>query len=120
MSNLKHVIFTSLAGIGLTSTLAVLGLTFSGYASAAELADLGLEHEVNACVAEVRNHADFEDAVRVRHDVVAIERRIVGYTMNITTSVYGEADGEAIRAYATTCIVNGNNKPLKFTIAKVS
>ena len=120
MSNLKHVIYSSLAGIGLTSTLAVLGLTFSSYASAADLADIGLEHEVNACVAEVRDHADFADAVRVRHDVVAIERRTVGYTMNITTSVYSDTDGEAIREYATTCIVNGNNKPLKFSIAKVS
>ncbi len=120
MRNLKHVIFSSLAGIGLASTLAVLGLTFSGYARAADLADIGLEHEVNACVAEVRDHADFANAVRVRHDVVAIERRIVGYTMNITTSVYGNADSEAIREYVTTCIVNGNNKPLKFTIAKVS
>ncbi len=120
MSNRKHVIYTSLAGIGLTSTLAVLGLTFIGYsASAADLADIGLEHEVNACVAEVRNQADFADATRVRHDVVAIERRIVGYTLNISTSVYGEAGDEAIRSYAATCIVNGNNKPLKFTISKV-
>lgn len=120
MSKLKHVIIGTLTAIVLASTLAVLGLTFVGYAaSAADLADIGLEHEVNACVAEVRDHADFADAVRVRHDVVAIERRIVGYTMNIKTSVYSDTVGEAIRAYATTCIVNGKNKPLKFTIAKV-
>lgn len=112
MSKLNHIVTKSLAVIGL--------FVFANTAGATDLADIGLEHEVNACVAEVRDHANFEDAIRVRHDVVAIERRTVGYTMNITTSVYGEADNEAIRAYAATCIVNGNNKPMKFTISKVS
>jgi len=104
-----------------TSSLAVIGLfIFANPASAADFASIGLQSEVNACVAEVRDHADYGDAVRVRHDIVAIERRTVGYTMKISTSVYGEAEGDAIRAYATTCVVNGNNKPLKFSISEVS
>ena len=112
MSNLKSKITSSFAVIGL--------LVFADTASAKDLEDLGLEHEVNACVAEVRDHANFEDAVRVRHDIVAIERRTVGYTMNITTSVYSDAADDAIRAYATTCVVNGNNKPMKFSISEKS
>ena len=63
---------------------------------------------------------DYKEVTRVRHDVVAIERRTVGYTLKISTSLYGEAEGEAIRVYAATCIVNGNNKPLKFTFSKTS
>ncbi|MDH3612207.1 MAG: hypothetical protein OEU90_06875 [Gammaproteobacteria bacterium] len=108
MNNHSNVVASSLAVIGL--------FVFANPASATDLADIGLENEVNACVAEVREHADFADAVRVRHDIVAIERRTVGYTLNISTSVYGKADREAIRAYATTCVVNGDNKPLRFTI----
>ena len=121
MTKLQHLITRTLTAIVLASTLAVLGLTFVGYsASAADFADIGLEHEVNACVAEVRDHADLTDAVRLRHDIVAIERRIVGYTLNISTSVYGAAEADAIRAYAATCVVNGNNKPLQFTINQKS
>ncbi len=112
MSNLKHIV---------TSTVAAIGLFVVAHAAGAtDLAGLGLEHEVNACVAEVRDHANFEDAIRVRHDIVAIERRTVGYRMNITTSVYSDAAAEAIRAYATTCVVNGNNKPMKFSISEKS
>ncbi len=63
---------------------------------------------------------DYSGATRVRHDVIAIERRTVGYTLKISTSVYGEAEGEAIRAYAATCVVNGDNSPLSFDIDQSS
>jgi hypothetical protein len=42
----------------------------------------------------------------------------VGYTLKISTSLYGEAEGEAIRAYAATCVVNGDNQPLQFDISE--
>jgi len=108
---------TSKAVISLT----LIGLfVFSIPAGAATVAESGVEDEVNACVAEVRERMDYNDVTRVRHDVVAIERRTVGYTLKISTSLYGEAESEAIRAYATTCVVNGNNKPLKFTFSETS
>jgi hypothetical protein len=86
-------------------------------AGAATVAESGVESEVNSCVAEVRDRVDYSDAAKVRHDVTAIERRTVGYTLKISTSLYGETEGEVIRAYAATCIVNGDNKPLSFDIA---
>ena len=52
----------------------------------------------------------------MRYDVLAIERRTVGYTLKISTALFGEGEGDVIRAYATTCVVNGNNKPLSFDI----
>lgn len=85
-------------------------------ASAATVAETGVESEVNSCVAEVRQNVDYSEATHVRHDVLAIERRTVGYTLRISTSLFGEAEGDVIRAYATTCVVNGNNKPLSFDI----
>jgi hypothetical protein len=102
-------------------SLTMIGLfAVAGSAAAATVAESGLESEVNSCVAEVRERLDYSDATRVRHDIVAIERRTVGYKLKIDTSVYGEAEGEAIRAYAATCVVNGNNKPLQFTISETS
>jgi len=108
---------TSKAVISLT----LIGLfVFSIPAGAATVAESGVEDEVNSCVAEVRERMDYNEVTRVLHDVVAIERRTVGYTLKISTSLYGEAEGKVIRAYATTCIVNGNNKPLKFTFSETS
>jgi len=100
-------------------SLALTGLTFfAASAGAATVEESGIEHEVESCVAEVRERLDYADATRVRHDVTAIERRTVGYTMKISTSVYGEAEGKAIRAYAATCVVNGDNAPLQFSLSE--
>ena len=102
-------------------SLTLAGLYFlAAPVGAATVAETGVEHEVNSCVAEVRERMDTTDATRVRHDVLAIERRTVGYTLKISTSIFGADEGETIRAYATTCIVNGNNKPMKFSFSKVS
>jgi len=102
-------------------SLTLIGLfAFSIPAGAATVAESGVEDEVNACVAEVRERIDTNEVTRIRHDVVAIKRRTVGYTLKISTSLYGEAESEAIRAYATTCIVNGNNRPMKFTFSEIS
>ena len=102
-------------------SLAVVGLFALAGSAGAETTDASaIASEVNSCVAEVRERLDYSDATRVRYDVVAIERRTVGYTMKISTSVYGAADDKAIRAYAATCVVNGDHKPLKFAISEVS
>ena len=102
-------------------SLSLIGLfAFATPAAAATVAESGVADEVNSCVAEVRERMDYSDATGVRHDIVAIERRTVGYTLKISTVVYGQNEGETIRAYATTCVVNGNNQPLQFSINKSS
>jgi len=100
-------------------SLALTGLfVLAAPAGAATVAESGVASEVESCVAEVRERLDYSDATRVRHDVIAIERRTVGYTLKISTSLYGEAEGEVIRAYAATCVVNGDNQPLQFDISE--
>jgi hypothetical protein len=102
-------------------SLTLIGLFVAATPSnAATVAESGLENEVNQCLSEVRQHLNYNDAIGVRHVVKAIERRTVGYTMKIDTAVVGEFGNETIRAYATTCVVNGNNKPLKFAISETS
>jgi len=105
---------------------AIISLTFASLyafaspAGAATVAESGVEQEVTSCVAEVRDRLDYNGATHVKHDIVAIERRKVGYTLKISTSVFGQDEDEIIRAYAAECIVNGNNKPLAFNISEVS
>ena len=102
-------------------SIALAGLyVFASPAGAATVAESGVENEVNSCVAAVREHLDYADATKVRHEITAIERRTVGYTLKISTSVYGEAEEQAIRAYAATCVVNGDNLPLSFDITENS
>jgi hypothetical protein len=102
-------------------SLTLIGLyVFAAPAGAATVAESGVADEVNSCVAEVREWVDYSDATGIRHDVVAIERRTVGYTLKISTTVFGAEEGETIRAYATECVVNGDNKPLQFSISKSS
>lgn len=100
-------------------SLTLIGMfVFAGSANASSVADTGLEDEVNSCIAEVREHLDYSDATSIRHFVTDIERRIVGYTLTIDTSIYGDTEKKTIRAYATTCVVNGNHKPLRFAISE--
>jgi hypothetical protein len=98
-------------------SLALTGLyVLAAPAGAATVEQSGVEDEVKSCIAEVRERLDYSDATRVRHDVKAIERRTVGYTLKINTSVFGAEEEKAIRAYAATCVVNGDNVPLSFNI----
>jgi len=100
-------------------SMILIGLFYlAGPTHAATAAESGLENEVNQCISEVRQHLNYDDAIGVRHVVTAIERRTVGYTMKIDTAIVGEGQDETIRAYATTCVVNGDNKPLKFAISE--
>ena len=102
-------------------SLTLIGLyAFAAPAGAATVAESGIADEVNSCVAAVREQLNYDGATRVLHDVVAIERRTVGYTMKITTSLFGKSGDEAIRAYATTCVVNGDNEPLQFSVSENS
>lgn len=93
-------------------------LALTQAAGAATLDQTDVASEVNSCVAAVRENVDYVDATRIRHDITAIERRTVGYTLKISTSLYGETEERPIRAYAATCIVNGDNPPLRFTMER--
>lgn len=78
-----------------------------------------LAKEIQSCVAEVGNHADYSNAAKVKHEIVVTERRSIGHKLNIKTSVYSDAGDEAIRAYATRCVVYRDNKPVRFKISEL-
>ena len=91
-------------------------LLLAGQASAKEQAWSEIDAEIQSCVAEVAAHANYDDATRVRHAVIDVKERALGYKLNIETSLYDETGEAAIREYATSCIVNGDYAPLQFSI----
>jgi len=105
---------TAISSILSSAALIVL----AGQASAAQETWSEIDSEISACVTAVSEHADYSDATRVRHDVVTVKERTVGYKLTIETSLYNHASEGAIRAYATSCVVNGNNVPMQFSISE--
>ena len=98
-------------------TLAAIGmLGLAAQANAATIDEIKYDNEVKSCVAEIRSHVSYADASRVRHEVLLVKPKLVGYVMKIDTSIYKDAAGAPEREYATYCVVNGNHKPLKFVI----
>jgi hypothetical protein len=73
-----------------------------------------LDLEIKSCIAELGNHANYADASEVRHEVVVTKRRTLGHKLNIQTSVFSDSSDNAIRAYATRCVVYRDNKPVRF------
>lgn len=76
------------------------------------------KREIDACIAEIGEHADYSDASRVRHRVEVMKRRAVGYKLSIETSVFS-GDNE-IREYATQCIAAGDAEPVRFRFTDAS
>jgi hypothetical protein len=94
-------------------------IVLAGQASAAQEAWSEIDDEINSCVVAVGDHANYSDATRVRHAVVGVKERTVGYKLTIETSLYNEGNDVAIREYATSCVVNGNNIPMQFSISEI-
>lgn len=93
-------------------------ILLAGQASAAKGSWQEIESEINSCVSAIAEQANYDDATRVRHTVVGVKERTVGYKLTIETSIYSDNGDVAIREYATSCVVNGNNVPMKFSISE--
>ena len=104
----------------LTAAAATALLSIGGTALAAYDDNLAIEREVNSCIAEVNDHANYNDATRVRHLVVKIKKSIRGYVLTIDTNVFTISDEIAARKYASYCVVKGDGKPVKFRIDDIS
>ena len=109
--NTRKTLVTQILGAAALFVLA-------GQVSAAQGNWQEIETEINACVAAIADHANYNDATHVRHDVVGVKERTVGYKLTIETSIYSIKGDAAIREYTTSCVVNGNNAPMKFSISE--
>ncbi len=105
----------------LATTTAVLGLVISAGAQADPLfPKIAPRSTVDYCVQQIGDHADYNDARLVRHEIESKERRSIGHELRIDTRIYGETEDELIREYATVCAVGNSQRTLSFRIRQVS
>ncbi len=104
----------------LTAAAAITLLAIGGPAAATDNGKLAFDSEVKSCVAEVGNHANYNDAIRVLHTVVKVKRTRIGYVFTIDTSAFTYSDEIAVREYASYCVARGEETPVKFKIDEVS
>ncbi len=99
---------------------AITLLTIAGPAAASDNSKIAFEREVNSCIAEISDHANYNDATRVRHIVVMTNRTLFRFVFTINTSVFTDSDETAVRKYASYCVSRGDDKPVKFRIDETS
>ncbi len=105
----------------LLSTAAVTALFLIGApALAADGAKISFQKEVDACIAEINNNVDYENATRIRHTVVKLKNTFAGYVLAIDTDVFTKSDESAVREYASYCVAKGEGKPSRFRIDRKS
>jgi len=99
-------------------SLALTGLFFTAAAAQADYGypDVAPKEKIDLCVAAIAEQANYDDANYVRHEVQSKARATVGYTLNISTQVYDETDGQLIREYRTLCAVSKRPEPVAFKI----
>ena len=101
-------------GVSLLSAAALFASAAPATASQNDWSEI--QNEINSCVAAVADHANYGDAARVRHAVIDVKERTVGYKLSIQTSIFTETGDAAIREYASSCVVNGSHAPMRFEI----
>ncbi len=74
------------------------------------------DEEVRSCIAQMAEHANYDDATRVRHTIVLLEETRLRYKFTIGTSVFTDSDDTAARRYDALCVVLGGGAPLKFRV----
>ena len=98
------------------SALAFAGFLASVPASAGGFYSVAPDYMIDQCVAEIGKQANYDGGTRVEHEVLSEERRSVGYTLKIDTTIYSDNEGEIVREYATKCVVAGGEQPIRFRI----
>ena len=104
----------------LTTAAAITLLTIGGPATASDDGKLAYDNEVKTCIVEVGDHANYNDATRVRHNVVKVKNTSIGYVFRISTLVFTDSDEIAVRDYASYCVAEDDDKPVKFRIDEIS
>jgi hypothetical protein len=77
--------YKRLVTIGLTAA----GIVFlGGPASASVDGIVPFQDEIRSCIAEIADHANYEDATRVQHRVFELRRRLHTFVLAIDTYVF--------------------------------
>jgi hypothetical protein len=104
------------------SSLTILVLLGLSVVSEADAGTSRFRHltdaQIQVCVAEIGRHADYADASRVVHEIVALEQRnLEEMEISVETSVYLQSDGDLPREYRVSCVTGTRRDLVKFHIA---
>jgi len=97
-------------------TISAMLLLAGNAAIASDDSAVAFATEMDSCLAEVNDRADYRDATRVRHNVVELRNTFAGYVLSIDTDVFTESDEVAVREYSSQCVAKGDSKPKEFKI----
>jgi hypothetical protein len=99
------------------SMLTLLGLSLTCDANAAQTHGKARDNrQIQACVAEIGRHANYDEASRVVHHVTTLEQRnIVEMQIGIETTVHLKGDDTA-REYRASCVTDSMGKLVKFRL----
>lgn len=104
--------------ISSVTALVLLGLTVVPVANAGTVpATRGTAEPIQACVAEIRKHADYDNAFRVVHTVAALDQKnLIEMEIRIETSVYLNSDDGVARKYTASCVTGIMGDLVEFDI----
>jgi hypothetical protein len=96
----------------------LLGLSLTCEANAeTERDNRAITDPIKACVAEIGERANYEDADRIVHYVTALDQKnIVQKSITIETAVYVDEDSDTARVYTASCITGDLGKIVKFRL----
>ena len=102
-------------------TLAVMALFGSVFAGDMAVASSNAEHRVDrqiqACVDEIREHADYASASRIVHSVSRLnQRNAVELEIKVETVVYATDADAAVREYRVSCVTASLGDVVRFRI----
>ena len=80
----------------------------------------GDKREIESCIAEVNDRANYDDAKRIKHTVHRIRQSSHGVTLKINTDVFTTSSDTAVRKYTSSCVAKGDRKPFKFKISEIT
>ena len=101
------------------TTMAVLGIAVISDANAkTDRFRHSTNKQIQTCVSEIGRHADYGDASRVVHRIVALKQRnLVELEIKVETSVHLKSDGDIARKYTASCVTGTMGDLVKFRIA---
>lgn len=100
------------------AAMALLGSAFASNMAAASVnEEARVDRQIQACVDEIRAHADYATAKRVVHSVSHLhQRNVVELEIRVDTAVYATDEDSAVREYEVSCITESRGDLVRFHI----
>ena len=100
------------------AVMAMFGFVFTcDMAVASSNAESRVDRQIQACVDEIREHADYAAAKRIVHSVSRLnQRNAVELEIKVETAVYATNADAAVREYRVSCVTASLGDVVRFRI----